>query len=67
MDTIQKTEITRYYINMYNTYSLEELKDSFEFFINRGCNSNNNNVEEYKIHMNVLKNCLEYKLYKKYN
>ena len=67
MNTIEKSEIARCYINMYNTYSLEDLKDSLEFFINRGCNANNNNEEEFKIHMKVLKNCIEFKLYEKYN
>ena len=67
MNTIEKFEITRIYRNMYNKYNLEELKDSLEFFINRGCNANNNNEEEFKIHMKVLKKCIEFKLYEKYN
>jgi len=67
MNTIEKFEMARTYRNMYNKYNLEELKDSLDFFINRGCNANNNNEEEFKIHMKVLKNCIEFKLYEKYN
>jgi hypothetical protein len=67
MNTTEKFQISRIYINMYNKYNLEELKDNLEFFINRGCNSNNNNDEEFKLHMKVLKNCIEFKLYEKYN
>jgi len=66
MKTTEKFEITRIYRNMYNKCNLEELKDSFEFFINRGCNANNNDEEEFKIHIKVLTNCIKNKLYKKY-
>ena len=67
MNKTEKIEITRIYRNMYNKYNLEELKDSLEFFTKRGCNANNNDEEEFEIHMKVLKNCIEFKLYEKYN
>ena len=56
MTTTEKFEITRIYENGYNKCNLEELKESLEFFSERGCNANNNNKEEFKIHLKVLRN-----------
>ena len=67
MTTTEKFEITRIYENGYNKCNLEELKESLEFFSERGCNANNNNKEEFKIHLKVLRNCIKNKLYEKYN
>jgi len=61
MTTAQKFEITRMYENMYKKYNLKELKESLDFFLKRGCNANNNNKQEYNIHLQVLKSEIFYK------
>ena len=63
----EKFEIRKVYKNLYSKYNLEQLKGSLTFFIARGCNANNFNNDEYEVHISVLRNLIEHKLYEKYN
>ena len=67
MNTKEKFEIAKCYENLYRKSNLEELKESLQFFTNRGCNSNNYNKEEFDIHINVIRTSIKNRLYKKYN
>ena len=51
MTRIEKFEMRKVYNNLYSKHNLEQLKKDFKFFIERGYNDNNNNKEEYAIHI----------------
>ena len=59
MNTKEKFEIIRCYENLYRKSNLEELKESLQFFTNRGCNANNYNREEFDIHINVIRTSIK--------
>jgi len=54
-------DLETYLKNLYNNYSIKELTEELNFFLDRGCCANNNNQEEFNLQIQVLKNLIQTK------
>tara|TARA_R110001592_G_scaffold269282_4_gene535606 strand:+ start:952 stop:1119 length:168 start_codon:yes stop_codon:yes gene_type:complete len=48
-----------YLKNLYNNYSIKELKEELSFFLDRGYCANNTNQDEFNLQIQVLKNLIK--------